>query len=388
MNPLSRLGRVPALVLAERAARAPGPIIPMPGAPVIEMPSHVVEAARAAASEVQGRETRGTPALRHALARMLADRQHVTVNPDDELLVTHGASQALSVALGALLEPGDEVVVPVPSYFFDGPIVRAGGTPVHVVCDAAKAWAWDLDRIEGAITKQTRAILVCNPVNPTGRLHTSSEIDELVCLARERGVFLIADESFSDYVFDGVHTPLATRRGSYEHIVSIQSLSKNYAFQSWRIGYVQAEREVLASIHACFEWDAINVGPVPQAAATAALTGERTWLDAVIGQYGHKRDLMIDAVRGAGLAAVVPAAGAAVFADLSPLGLAGRELEDALIRQGVAAMAGDSFGGPAGHVRLLFGGADQHIHDVGAALGRATSGRPANSAGVIDHEGR
>lgn len=380
MNVLSRLGRLPALDLAERAAAHGTDVVPMPGAPVIPMPDHVVEAARAAAAEAMGRETRGEPTLRHALAAMLHERQGVDVDPDRELLVTHGASHAISVVLGALLSPGDQVLVPTPTYFFDGPIVRGGGEPLHVSSDATSGWAWDFDAIAAAITSQVRVILVCNPVNPTGRLHTADEIDELVALARCHDLTIVADESFSDYVFEGVHIPFSSRRPDHDRIISIQSLSKNYAFASWRIGYVQAAASLLNRIHACFEWDAINVGPVPQAAATAALTGDRRWLDQHLEGYRAKRDLLVRLVRAAGFDTVVPEAGASLLADFSALGLQGRRLEDHLLAHGVAAIAGDAFRGPPASARLLFGGTPSQLQELGRRL--ANLGAAPSSTGL------
>lgn len=372
MNRLSRLGRLPALTVVDRAAHAGARVLPMPGAPVIPMPPHVVEAARRAAADTVPRDTRGAPELRQAIAAMLHTRQQVRVDPERELLVTHGASHALSVTLGALLDAGDEVLVPVPSYFFDGPIIRAGGIPRHVPTSPENGWRLDLDLLEEAVTPVSRAILICNPVNPTGRLHDESDIDRLVAIAQRHGLHLISDESFSDYVFDGEHLPLARRRRDHPRIISIQSLSKNYAFASWRIGYVQGPADLVARVRACLEWDAINVGPVPQAAATAALTGDRSWIDPHLAAYRGKRDLLVDLVRAAGLRTVVPAAGAALLVDFSDVGPAGRNLEDSLLMHGIAAVAGDGFGAPPTCARLLFGGTHHQIEDLGAAVRRAT----------------
>ncbi|WP_432835244.1 pyridoxal phosphate-dependent aminotransferase [Dactylosporangium sp. CA-092794] len=373
------LDRLPALELAERAARRGVRLIRMPGAPNVAMPEHVVDAVLAQLSRTHDRDSRGTPQLRRSVAEMLRDRDHVEVDPDRELIITHGAAHGLSVTLGAFCDPGDDVVVPVPTYFFDGPIARCGATPRHVACrPAAHDWALDLDAIADAVTDRTRAILLCNPVNPTGRLHTSAEIDAVVHLARQRGVILIADESFSHYVYDGPFTSVATRRSDYDRIITIQSLSKNYAFADWRVGYVHGPQHLIDAVHRCFEWDGINVGSVPQAAAVAAITGPRVWIDRYLHAYPAKRDTLLTLVRAAGFRVVRPGAGAAMLVDFRPLGVAGRVLENRLLDHGIAAVAGDGFHGPADHARLLFGGEAEDLHDLGKALSRLV--RPGRAA--------
>lgn len=368
MGPMSDLGRFPAMALADRALVRGTSLIPMYGAPVVPMPEHVTEAVRAHDARLAQRHTRGTSPLRHAIAGMLRQRDDVIVDPEHELIVTHGASHGLSVTLGALCGPGDDVVVPVPTYFFDGAVHRCGATPRHVPCRESSEWALDLDAIADAINGRTRVVLLCNPINPTGRLHTAREMDGLVEIAMERGVVLVSDESFSHYCYDGPFVPAATRCARYDRVVTIQSLSKNYAFADWRVGYVHAPPDLLDAIHRCFEWDAINVGSVPQAAAAAAVTGPREWIDSLIEGYPAKRDLVVGRVRAAGFSAVTPGAGAAALVDFSPLGLVGRALEDRLLAHGIAALAGDAFHGPASHARLLFGAGLADLHRLGDAL--------------------
>jgi aspartate/methionine/tyrosine aminotransferase len=368
MNGMRALGRFPAMDLADRATMRGSTLIPMRGAPVVPMPEHVIEAVQAQAGDVSRRQTRGTPALRRALVDMLLQRDGVAVDPEREIIVTHGASHGLSITLGALCGPGDEVVVPVPTYFFDGAIHRTGAVPRHVPCHESRGWALDVDQVADAITERTRVILLCNPVNPTGRVHTAEEMDALTQVAMNHGVVLVSDESFSHYCYDAPFVPAASRRSRFDRIVTVQSLSKNYAFADWRIGYVHAPPDLLQAIHRCFEWDAINVGSVPQAAALAAITGPRDWIDPLIRAYPAKRDLLLEYVAAADLTAVTPGAGAAVFVDFGPLGVGERELENKLLGHGIAALAGNAFRGPAHHARLLFGGDIDELRRLGDAL--------------------
>lgn len=355
--------RLPALALADRARELP--VVPMQGVPTLPMPDHVLEAVRRAATQVLPRQSRGWPELR----RVLAERLGLATDPDRELLVTHGAQQGMSVVLRALLAPGDEVVVPAPTYFFDGMVRMAGARPVYVQGRALDGWAPDVDAVRAAITPATRAILLCNPNNPTGHTPTREALTAVLALAAERGLVVLSDESYARYVHSGPgYTPLQSLRGEWPDVVTVTSLSKNYAFTQWRVGYVHAPPHLLDQVHKAFEWDAINVGDVAQAAACAVITGPQGWLDGAFSTFRHRRDLLCKAIESAGLSVVCPDSGIFVFPDFSILGLHGRLLEDALLRYGVPGIAGDAFCGPADHARLVYGGSEPDLVDAGQRL--------------------
>ncbi|MFI5587277.1 pyridoxal phosphate-dependent aminotransferase [Amycolatopsis sp. NPDC051758] len=359
--------RLPALALTERARE--WSVVPMPGVPALPMPEHVLEAVREAAARVLPRQTRGWPELRGVVANHLRQEFGLDVDPEHELLVTHGAQHGMSVVLRALLSPGDEVVVPAPTYFFDGMVRMAGARPVYVPSRPERGWATDLDAVRAAVTPATRAILLCNPNNPTGHTPTRQELSEILSLAAEHGLVVLSDESYARYVHSGPgYTPQQSLREVWPELVTVTSLSKNYAFTQWRVGYVHAPRELLDRVHRAFEWDAINVGDVPQAAACAVITGPQDWLDVVYSTFRRRRDLLADAVEAAGLPVVRPDSGIFLFPDFTALGLRGRELEDALLRHGIPGIAGDAFHGPSWHARLLYGGAEADLAELGNRL--------------------
>jgi aspartate/methionine/tyrosine aminotransferase len=361
------MDRLPALALTERARERS--VVPMPGVPALPMPEHVLEAVRETAARVLPRQSRGWPELRGVVADHLRQEFGLDVDPEHELLVTHGAQHGMSVVLRALLSPGDEIIVPAPTYFFDGMVRMAGARPVYVPSRPELGWATDLDAVRVAVTPATRAILLCNPNNPTGHTPAREELSEILTLAAERGLLVLSDESYARYVHSGPgYTPQQSLRDVWPELVTVTSLSKNYAFTQWRIGYVHAPRPLLDRVHRAFEWDAINVGDVPQAAACAVITGPQAWLDVVYSTFRHRRDLLTDAVEAAGLPVVRPGSGIFLFPDFSALGVCGRNLEDALLRHGVPGIAGDAFHGPAGHARLLYGGAEADLAEIGNRL--------------------
>src|SRR5262249_6128192 len=153
-----------------------------------------------------------------------------------ELLITHGAQHGMSIALRALLAPGDEVVVPAPTYFFDGMLRMAGTRPVYVHTQRSSGWDHDPDAIEAAITPATRARLICNPNKPTGYVPTRERLEQLADLAARHGLIMFSDESYERYVWDGPgYVPQMSLRERHRDLVTVTSLSKNYAFTNWRI---------------------------------------------------------------------------------------------------------------------------------------------------------
>ncbi|TMU89687.1 pyridoxal phosphate-dependent aminotransferase [Streptomyces sp. DASNCL29] len=367
-----KLERLPALELADRARTAPPhhvAMVPFRGVPMLPMPEHVVEAARTAAGEVFPRNSRGSEGLRQAIASRLEAAYGLAVDPGRELLITHGAQHGMSVALRALLSPGDDVVIPAPSYFFDGMIRLAGARPVYVPSDEGRGWDHVPAAVEAAITPATRALLICNPNNPTGYVPSRERLCQLLDIAARHGLIVFSDESYERYVWDGPgYVPQMLLRDHHPDLVTVTSLSKNYAFTSWRVGYVHAPAHLLKPIHHAFEWDAINVGDVAQAAAHAVMTGPQHWIEQEFATMRTRRDILRDGLESAGLASVRPDAGVFVFVDCAPLGFRGRRLERLLLDHGMTAIAGDAFAGPDTHVRMVYGGSAADLEEVGRRL--------------------
>ncbi|CCQ14452.1 putative uncharacterized protein [Rhodococcus sp. AW25M09] len=349
-------------------------LVPVRGVPVLPMPQHVVDAVSVAAAQPHARATRGTPALREAIAHTLRSTHSMTVDPESEVLVTHGAQHGMSVALRALVAPGDSVIVPTPTYFFDGMLRSAGAQPKYVATSSSDGWSIDPAAIRDAIDGTTRAILLCNPNNPTGNTPTVEVLRAIVDIAEQHDLYVLSDESYERYVHSGPgYVPLRSLADSTtpatDRIVTVTSLSKNYAFTNWRVGYVHAAAPTLTKIHSAFEWDAIDVGSVPQAAAVAVLSGPQDWLEVEFATMKQRRDELVRAVARFAVPAATPDAGVFLLADLSASGLTGRELEESLLDHGITALSGDGFHAPAGHVRLLYGADIDSVSALGERVG-------------------
>ena len=311
-------------------------VLPLKGSVAAPLPEHVREAVMAALDEhTVTPPSRGHAALREAIARSLP----APSDPERGILTTNGAMHALSLTFRALLEPGDEVIVPTPRYFFAGLIERAGGVFVPVP-------SWDPQAIERAVTPRSRVLVVTNPNNPDGHLPTRAEIDELLALASRHDLTVLTDEAYERCIHDG---ELASAWGA-PNVILIRSLGKSLAMPAWRIGFVAGEPSVIDACLRELEWDVIRVSHVAQRAATAALEGPQDWLKDVAAGYRRDRDAAHAWIAEHPiLSAPLPAATPFLWLDLG-----GLSPED-LLAEGLPVVDGAAFGAP-GHARLPFTG--------------------------------
>jgi aspartate/methionine/tyrosine aminotransferase len=297
---------------------------------------------------------RGLEPLRKALADELARTTGRAVDPSSQLLVTNGAMQALGVVFRSLLSPGDEVVVPAPCFFFEGPIRAAGAHPVYVPSSAREGWRWDAGAIEQAVGPSARALLLCNPENPTGHVPGAEEVAAVVSVAERQGLLVVTDEAYERSLWEGAS--LASAFGMADGAIVVRSLGKSLAMPHLRLGLLAGPADLVARCADTLEWDCLRVGIASQTAALAALTGPREWIDEVVGGMARARDVALELVAGVdGLDAVRPRGGPFLFLGAED----GRaDLADELLAVGLPVVDGRHFQAP-GRARLPFGGADE-----------------------------
>ena len=329
---------MPSIALERRLAGTG--VLPLKGSMAAPLPEHVREAVLAALDEhAVTPPSRGHLALREALARSLP----APADPERGILVTNGAMHALSLVFRALLEPGDEVLVPLPCYFFAGLIERAGGVFVP-------AAGWDPAAIEAAVTARSRILVLTNPNNPDGHLPSRGEIDELLAVAARHDLTVLTDEAYERCIHEG---ELASAWGA-PNVILVRSLGKSLAMPAWRIGFVAAQPAVVDACLDELEWDVIRVSHVVQRGATAALAGPQDWLHEVAEGYRRDRDAAHAwAAAHGGLSAELPPAGPFLWLELD-----GISAED-LIGDGFPIVDGAAFGA-SGYARLPFGGFAEH----------------------------
>jgi aspartate/methionine/tyrosine aminotransferase len=361
---------------AERAleeVRAAGiETVPLAGTPSPPLPDHVVEAVAAVLRQpMAAPPSGGLVALREALAEELERSTGRVVEPGTEIIVTNGAMHALGLCFRSLVRTGDEVVVPAPCFFFEGPIRAAGATPVYVHCSPSAGWRWDADALEGAIGPRTSALLLCNPGNPTGHVPSHDEVAGAVEVAARHGLLVVTDEAYEAALWDGA--TLSSAFALSHDVVVVRSLGKSLSLPQLRLGIASGGRARIAECARALEWDCLRVDLAAQTAALAVLEGPRDWLDAVHAGLVADRAVALAAVASTpGLSAAVPSAAPFLFVH----GDSGEPVADSLVRAGLPVVDGVHFEAP-GYARLPFAGAAHAEEALAAALARWAADAPA-----------
>lgn len=265
----------------------------------------------------------GRPELRAAIARHRA-RYGLSYDPDNEILVTAGATEAISAALLALTEPGDEVIVIEPYYdSYAAAVAMAGATRrvVSLVEGADGRFVLDLDALRAAVTPATRAILVNSPHNPTGTVFTREELSAIADLCHERDLIAVTDEVYEHLVFDDAeHVPLAAFPGMRDRTVSVSSAGKTFNCTGWKIGWVCSSPELVGAVRAAKQFMTFVSGGPLQPAVAHALDHELPWVESLRTSLAAKRDRLSTGLAAAGFV-VRPSLGTYfVCADVRPLG--------------------------------------------------------------------
>lgn len=242
--------------------------------------------------------TIGVPRLRELLADKLRRKNGIPVESSDEVHVTNGGTHAMYVAMQALLEPGDEVIVPDPEWPPTMAIVRAAhAVPVAVPLHESLGWRWDLDALERAITPKTRAIYLNSPNNPTGGMLTRADLERIAAIATERNLWIFSDEAYEDVVYRGTHVSIASLPGMHARTISLYTFSKSYAVTGVRMGYyVIHDPEVRARALKVLMYTTSNVSSLVQYGAIGALEGPQDCITAFREELQARRDLFFEGI--------------------------------------------------------------------------------------------
>ena len=365
-----------------RLANEHGAVNLAQGFPDFPCPEVLKEAAaRAIRDDVnQYAITWGAKRLRQALVRKYAQWYGMAVDPETEVTVTCGATEAMASVVLALVDPGDEVIVFEPFYENYGPdAVLAGARPRYVTLHEPD-WSIDPDELRAAFTSRTRAIVVNSPHNPTGKVFDRSELELIAGLCQEHDVVALTDDIYQHIVYDGEHVPLATLPGMAERTVSVDSMSKTYSVTGWRIGWTIASPELSVGIRRVHDFLTVGAAAPLQAAAVIALHFPDSYYARLADDYRARRDRIVPAIEAAGFRVHRPAGAYYVMTDIRDLTdeddvtFARRLIHD----PGIAGVPGSSFFSrpELGRQKLRFAFPKRH-DTLDAAAGRLARIRPA-----------
>jgi aminotransferase len=322
------------------------------GEPDFDTPPQVVQAGIRALENGRTHYTSnfGMIELRRALAEHLERLYGVAYDPATEMLVTVGASEALAVAIGAVVDPGDEVLLHEPSYVAYVPgIVFAGGTPVHIPTSPDNGWQLDPAAVEAAITPRTKVLFLGYPCNPTGAVLSPETARALARIAEKHDLIVISDEIYDRLVYGGhQHEAFSALPGMRDRTILLGGFSKAYAMTGWRIGYVAAPKELLDGVVKIHQYQIMSAPTIAQDAAMEALRSAEPDVARMVAEYDRRRRMFVDGLNRIGLPTAEPQGAFYAFPRISGTGLTSDEFAERLLfEHEVACVPGSAFG-PSG----------------------------------------
>ena len=299
----------------------------------------------------------GLKELREEIATYMSRRFHVNYSPEDQIIVTVGASQAIDLALRAIINPGEEVIVVEPCFVSYAPLVAlAGGKPVSVGTVKESEFKLLPEQLEAAITPNTKAIMICSPNNPTGTQLSKDDLKALAEIAIKHDILVISDEIYAELVYDEAYTSFAAIEGMYERTILISGFSKGFAMTGWRLGFVCASKEISEAMLKIHQYAIMCAPTAAQYAALEALRFGTGYVEEMRMSYNHRRNYIVSSFNELGLTCHTPGGAFYAFPSIESTGMSSEEFaEKLLVEEKVAVVPGNVFGiGGEGHIRCSY----------------------------------
>ncbi|NNU84379.1 aminotransferase [Geobacillus sp. BMUD] len=305
--------------------------------------------------------------LRQEIAAYLRRKFHVDYCPETEILVTVGASQAIDLALRAVLNSGDEVIIVEPSFVAYEPlVVLAGGKPVAVQTSGADQFQLHPMQLEQAVTERTKAVIICSPNNPTGTVLSRKELEALARVAEAHDLLVIADEIYAELTYEGEYTSMAAVSGMRGRTILISGFSKGFAMTGWRLGFAAAPEDILQAMLKIHQYAMMCAPTMAQYGALEALrSGERDVAE-MRSSYRRRRNYFVASLNEIGLPCHLPGGAFYAFPSIKPTGLTSEQFaERLLIEEKVAVVPGSVFGPSGeGYIRCSYASSLEQLQEA------------------------
>jgi aminotransferase len=336
------------------------------GEPDFVTPWHIREAAIYALERGRTQYTAnlGLLRLRESIAIYVQQKFGVRYDPQNQILVTVGVSEALDLALRAVLNPGDEVIYHEPCYVSYAPsVVLAHAKPVPVACRAEDGFAVSAKALEAAITPRSKVLMLSFPTNPTGGTMTRAQLEEVAAVVRKHNLLVLTDEIYSELTFEGEHVSIASLPGMAERTIFLHGFSKAFAMTGFRIGYACGPTELIEAMMKVHQYAIMCASIIAQEAAVEALDHGEAAAAEMREQYKMRRNFIVKALNDMGLPCHLPRGSFYAFPDIRSTGLSSREFAVRLLQEEkVAAVPGGAFGASGeGFLRMCFATAFDRI---------------------------
>ncbi len=336
------------------------------GQPDFVTPWHIRE--KAIESLEQGRtyytSNAGLLPLREEIANYMQRRFRLTYHPKDEIIVTVGGSEAIDIAVRACVNPGDEVIVPLPSFVCYGPIVSmAGGVPVYLPLKAENDFKLTAEELASVITPKTKMVVLPFPNNPTGSILTEEELKPIADLLRDTNILVLSDEIYAELTYGRQHVSIASFPGMQERTIIASGFSKAYAMTGWRMGYTLAPREITTQMYKVHQYAIMCAPTASQYAAIEAMQNGDEDVAYMRDEYDRRRKLIVKGLRDIGIPCFEPEGAFYVFPEIGKFGLTSEDFCTRLLYENnVAIVPGTAFGACGeGFARISYAYSVRHI---------------------------
>ena len=321
---------------------------------------------------------KGMAELRKDIVKFLDWRYGLAYDWDSEMLVTVGASEGMDLAFRAILNPGERVLVHEPCFVAYAPLVRlAGGEPVAVVTTEEEGFKVTPRKLEAALQKGTKAMILNYPCNPTGVSYTREELLGIAAFAKKHDLLVISDEIYDELTYDFEHTPLATLPGMKERVIYLNGFSKAYAMTGFRLGWVSGPQKILAAMTKIHQYTIMCAPITSQMAAREAIRNGMKDVQAMKREYNRRRNFIVASLNEAGLACHMPEGAFYAFPSIKGLGMSSMDFaRDLLDKEKVALVPGNAFGSHcADHVRISYASSYDNLREAVVRIKRYLEAR-------------
>ena len=316
---------------------------------------------------------RGMLELREEIAAHYASRYGISYEPAKDILITVGVSEALDIAMRAILSPGDEVLIPEPCYVsYQACVTFAGGKPVPVAAKLENDFRITPEELEPHVTKRTKALLIGYPNNPTGAVMSKDDLQKIAAFAEKHDLIVVSDEIYGDLTYGGMeHTAFSSLPGMKERTILLNGFSKAYAMTGWRIGYALGNPDFIAAMTKIHQYTMLCAPITAQIAAVEALRRGEKYMKKMVAEYDRRRRLIYDGFQKLGLSCFEPKGAFYIFPNITSSGYTDEEFaENLLIKEHVALVPGSAFGESGkGHIRCSYATSIDKISEALARIG-------------------
>ncbi len=341
------------------------------GQPDFVTPWHIREAAIESLEKGKTYYTSnsGMPELRCEISNYLKRRFNISYDPQDEVVVTVGGSEAIDLAIRAVINigEGDEVIVPTPSFVCYAPLVSmAGGVPVILETRAEDKFKITPEQLERLITPKTKMLVLPYPNNPTGAIMTREELEKIADVLRDKNILVLSDEIYAEMTYTGTHTSIATLPDMAERTILVSGFSKSYAMTGWRLGYLCAPRPIAKQILKLHQYAIMCAPTVSQFAAIEALKNGDEDIEFMTAEYNRRRTFIYEGLRSIGIDSFEPEGAFYIFPHIGKFGLSSEKFCERLIYEKKCAIVpGTAFGaGGEGYARISYAYSVKHIEQA------------------------